>query len=317
LSNAPEPPPNALWQIRLTAPAPAVGAIEAALEAYAFSISSFEDEKGGERTPLPLRFWHVTALMDTEPAVDEIALRLAETAGRAGIPVPDITVEPLPPLDWLAENRRHFPPQRLGRFFVIDPTEAGSAPAGAWVVRLAAGPAFGSGTHATTRGCLAAIAAIAKRRGRAGLVRVLDIGTGSGILAIAAARAGGRRLLASDVDPWAVRTARENARRNLVARRVRVIQAAGVAPRLARGGPYDLVLANILAAPLRKMMPELARILAPGGRLVLSGLLADQEAGVRDAARAHGLRLEARIPKAEWPTLIVRKASVRRPLSRT
>lgn len=307
MSNAPEPPPNALWQVRLTAPAPAVGALEAALEAYAFSISSFEDEKAGERTPLAQRLWHVAALMDAEPAVDEIALRVAEAAGRAGIPVPDITVEPLPPLDWLAENRRHFPPQRLGRFFVVDPAETAPVPAGAWVVRLAAGPAFGSGTHATTQGCLAAIAVIAKRRGRAGLVRVLDLGTGSGILAIAAARAGARRLMASDVDPWAVRTARENARRNRVACRVRVIRTTGVAPRLARGGPYDLVLANILAAPLRKMMPELARILAPGGRLVLSGLLADQEAGVRGAARSHGLRLERRVPKAEWPTLIVRK----------
>lgn len=288
-------------------PAPAVAAMEAVLELYAFSLSSFEDEKAGERTPPSERLWHVTALMNTEPAVDDLALRLAEAAGRAGIAVPDITVEPLPPLDWLAENRRRFPPQRLGRFFVVDPAEAAPAPGGAWVIRLAAGPAFGSGTHATTQGCLAAIVGIAKRRGRTGLARVLDLGTGSGILAIAAAKAGARRLTASDFDPWAVRTARENARRNGIASRARIVRATGVAPGLAKQGPYDLVLANILATPLHKMMPALARLLAPGGRLVLSGLLADQEAGVRTAARAHGLRLERRIRKAEWPTLIVRK----------
>jgi ribosomal protein L11 methyltransferase len=308
LSNAPETPVQSFWQIRLIAPAVSVAAIEAVLDSYAFSIASFEDEKTGERTPPSERLWHVTALLAAEPGVDDVAMRLAEAAGRSGVAMPDITVEPLPPLDWLAENRRHFPPLKLGRFLVVDPAEALSSLHGAWTIRLAAGPAFGSGTHATTQGCLAAVARIARYRGRAGLRRVLDVGTGSGILAIAALRAGARSIVASDMDPWAVRTATENARRNGAARRIRVLCAIGVAPRLVRRGPYDLVLANILATPLRKMMPRLARLLAPCGRLVLSGLLADQEAGVRSAARARGLRLERRILKGEWPTLIVRKA---------
>jgi len=298
----------ALWQIRLTAPAPAVPALEAALEAYAFSISAFEDATASERTPPMSRVWTVTALAASEPPLSEIAMCLAAVAGRTGISVPDITIEPLPPLDWLAENRRHFPPQRLGRFFVVDPAESVAAPPGAWIIRLAAGPAFGSGTHATTQGCLTAIAGLAARRGRSGFRRVLDLGTGSGILAIAAGRAGARHITATDLDPWAVRTATENARRNGIFARTKLMRAIGPTATVSARGPYDLVLANILAAPLRRMMPRLAALLAPRGRLVLSGLLFDQEAGVRAAARAQGLALEARIRKGEWPTLVVRKA---------
>ena len=309
MSNAPDPaqPAPTLWQIRLIAPAPAVPALEATLEAYAVSVSAFE-EPGSEKIPPTDRSWRVVALAHGEPPLAEVTMRLTEASGRCGIAVPDITIEPLPARDWLAENRRRFPPQRIGRFFVIDPAETAAAPPGAWSIRLAAGPAFGSGTHATTQGCLAAIARLAARRGRAGFRRVLDIGTGSGILAIAAGRAGAKRITATDLDPWAVRTAAENARRNGVADRITLMRATGPAPRVARGGPYDLVLANILAAPLRRMMPRLARLLAPRGRLVLSGLLFDQEAGVRAAARAQGLAFEGRIRKGEWPTLIVRKA---------
>lgn len=300
-------PPAAVWQIRLIVPAPVVPAIEAVLESYSFSISSFEDEPTSEKTDPQSRWWHVTALSVGEPPLAEVVLRLTEAAGRCGIEAPDITVEPLPALDWLAENRRHFAPQRLGRFFVVDPTEAVAPLPGAWTIRLAAGPAFGSGTHATTRGCLAAIARLSARRGRAGFRRVLDLGTGSGILAIAAARAGARHVIASDFDPWAVRTAAENARRNGVSNRMRTLRANGPASRLSVYGPYDLVLANILAEPLRRMMPRLAPLLARRGRLVLSGLLFDQEMGVRAAARAQGLVLESRIQKGEWPTLIVWK----------
>ena len=308
MSNAPENVPlAAVWQIRLIVPAPVVPAIEAVLEDYTYSISSFEDEQASEKTKLATRLWCVTGLSLIEPPLSEVALRLTEAAGRAGIQAPDINIEPLPPLDWLAENRRHFAPQRLGRFFVIDPTEAVVPPPGAWTIRLAAGPAFGSGTHATTRGCLAAIARLSVQRGPAGFRRVLDLGTGSGILAIAAARAGARHIIAADMDPWAVRTAAENADRNGVAQRVRALRAVGPVPRLLEYGPYDLVLANILAEPLRRMMPRLAPLLAPRGRLVLSGLLFDQEMGVRAAARRNGLQLESRIQKGEWPTLIMRR----------
>jgi ribosomal protein L11 methyltransferase len=305
LSNAPEA--IALWQIQLTVPAPVVAAIEAALEPYAFSVSSFENE-GSEKIPTAARLWRIKALATEEPPLSTIAVVLMEVSGRAGILVPDIVIEPLPQLDWLAENRRYFPPQRLGRFFVIDPTDQIATPPGGWAIRLAAGPAFGSGTHPTTQGCLAAIERIQNQRGRKGFRRVLDLGTGSGILAIAAARAGARRIAAADIDPWSVRTTAENARRNGVIARMRLLRGTVPSSLLAARGPYDLLLANILAAPLRKMMPHLAALLASRGRLVLSGLLFDQEVGVRAAARSQGLVLEGRIRNGEWPTLIVRKS---------
>lgn len=295
-----------MWQIQLTVPGPAVSAIETALECYAFSISSFENE-GSEKVPPASRLWRINALADAEPPLSELVMRLTEVAGRAGIVVPDITIEPLPPLDWLAENRKHFPPQRLGRFFIVDPAADIVPEPNAWTIRLAAGLAFGSGSHATTQGCLAAIARIEAGRGRRGLRRVLDLGTGSGILAIAACRAGAQSVVAADIDPAAVRTAAENVRRNGVAGRVRALRGSVRSPLIAAGGPYDLLLANILAMPLRKMMPDLAPLLAPRGRLVLSGLLFDQEAGVCTAAREQGLRFEGRIRKGEWPTLIVRR----------
>jgi ribosomal protein L11 methyltransferase len=310
LSNAPNSDASAattLWQIRVTAPAFAVAALAATLEPYAVSVSSFEIPVS-EKTPPAERWWSISAVASDEPPLAEVAMRVTEAAGRCGVAVPDLVVEPLQGRDWLAENRRHFPPQRLGRFFVVDPVESVTPPAGAWTIRLAAGPAFGSGTHATTQGCLAAIARIAAVRGRAGFRRVLDIGTGSGILAIGAGRAGARRIVATDVDPHAVRTAAENVRRNGVASRTALMRAAGPSPAVAARGPYDLILANILAAPLQRMMPRFARMLAPRGRLVLAGLLFDQEAGVRAAARAQGLVLARRLRRGEWPTLIVRKA---------
>jgi ribosomal protein L11 methyltransferase len=311
LSNAPEtePPPvlPAHWQIRLVVPAPAVAAIEEALEAYAFSIASFEDPGASEHTPPAQRPWTVTALAADRPPLSTLTVRLTEVSGRLGIDVPDIAIEPLAPRDWLAENRRYFRPQHIGRFFVADPADAASAPSGAWTIRLAAGPAFGSGTHPTTRGCLTAIARIRAQHGRRALRRVLDLGTGSGILAIAAARAGASRIIASDFDPWAVRTARENAIRNGVGECIDALRAVGPAHAISARGPYDLILANILAAPLRRMMPRMARLLARGGRLVLSGLLDSQETGVRAAARDQRLVLERRIINGEWPTLIVRR----------
>jgi ribosomal protein L11 methyltransferase len=310
LSNAPEIAPEspANWQIRVVVPGPVVPAIEDALEAFAVSIASFEDPNASERIPTVDRRWTVTALATRQPPLSTITLRLAEVSGRLGIDVPDIAIEPLPPLDWLAENRRYFRPQKIGRFFVADPSDAAAAPSGAWTIRLAAGPAFGSGTHPTTRGCLAAIAWLRAQRGGLGLDRVLDLGTGSGILAIAAARAGARDIVASDFDPWAVSTARDNARRNGVAARIDALRATGPAHAVTARGPYDLVLANILAAPLRRMMPRLAKLLARGGgRLVLSGLLETQESGVRAAARGQRLVFERRIVVGEWPTLIVRR----------
>jgi ribosomal protein L11 methyltransferase len=157
-----------------------------------------------------------------------------------------------------------------------------------------------AGEHPSTRGCLIAFGLLARRRR---FRRPRDIGTGSGILAIAAAKMLRRNVLASDLDPGSVRVARHHARRNGVADHVRVVAAAGA----GRGRGHDLVFANILARPLALMARDLTRAAAPGGRVILSGLLRRQEAGVLAAYRAQLLSLESRIVIDGWSTLVLRK----------
>ncbi|MGH6979877.1 MAG: 50S ribosomal protein L11 methyltransferase, partial [Stellaceae bacterium] len=161
--------------------------------------------------------------------------------------------------------------------------------------------AFGTGEHATTRGCLLATDHV-KRPPR----RILDMGCGTGILAIAAAKLWHRDVLATDIDPESVRVTRVNAKVNGVANAVRAEISPGYRHReIARRAPFNLVLANILARPLMDMAPDLARVLAPGGMAVLSGLLARQEAAVLAAHRAQGLYLVTRIALEGWHTLVV------------
>jgi ribosomal protein L11 methyltransferase len=171
------------------------------------------------------------------------------------------------------------------------------------VLRLDAGLAFGSGEHASTRGCLMALERVAARRRPR---RVLDLGTGSGILAIAAAKRLRVPVLATDLEPWSVRVAADNARLNGVAPLVRAVLADGWRNRVVRArAPYDLVFANILARPLCAMAGDLAAHLAPGGTAILAGLLGAQARMVLAAHRRAGLRLAARLDVAAWTTLVL------------
>lgn len=218
-----------------------------------------------------------------------------------------VTVERVPPRDWVSENQAGFPPIRTGRFFVHGSHFRGAVPAAAVPILIDAATAFGTGEHATTRGCLLAMERVARPPRR-----ILDIGCGTGILAIAAAKFWHRPVLAFDIDSEAVRVTRVNARRNQVGRAVRADIARGYRHRtIARHAPFDLVFANILARPLIGMAPDLARVLAPGGVGLLSGLLARQEAMVLAAQRMQGLYLVGRIALEGWHTLIVAKRAQR------
>ena len=172
------------------------------------------------------------------------------------------------------------------------------------VLRLDAGLAFGSGEHASTRGCLLALERIAHRRPPR---RILDLGTGSGILALAAAKLLRRPVLATDIEPWSVRVAAENARLNRAHRLVSTRLADGWRHRTVRAGRYDLVLANILARPLCAMARDLAAHLAPGGTAILAGLLATQARTVLAAHRRQALVLDARHDVGPWTTLVIRR----------
>jgi ribosomal protein L11 methyltransferase len=283
-----------VWRIALVvADAAGADAAAAALGTICDAVSAFEQAPSGD--------WLVEgfAVSMPERALVETTLALAWLGRGTAPPAPSI--ERVPPRDWLAENRASFPPLLAGRYFVHGSHYRGALPPGRIALVVDAATAFGSGEHASTRGCLLALDALAKRRRRP---RVLDMGTGSGILAIAAARTWHRPVVARDVDAEAVRVAARNAAVNGVAAALDIARADGYRGlRRARG--FDLILANILARPLALMAPALARALAPGAIAVLSGLLARQERAVLAAHGLQGLHLHRRIAVEGWHTLVL------------
>jgi ribosomal protein L11 methyltransferase len=202
---------------------------------------------------------------------------------------------------WQRASRRGLRPVRFGRLVVAPTRVRVPARAGRIVIRIDPGLAFGSGAHASTR--LALRALLRRRDAFARGGSVLDIGTGSGILAIAAARLGARRVLARDIDPAAVAVARENARANGVARTVRVARGAG-AGRGARGGRHRLILANLTAEAVAALAPEIARALDPQGAFIGSGITRERMPEVRAAAAAAGLEAVDVLRSGEWRAVV-------------
>ena len=203
--------------------------------------------------------------------------------------------------NWVDQSLQQFTPVRAGRFFVHGSHHAPSQAPGAIAIRIDAGLAFGTGHHATTAGCLLALDNLLKRETPR---RMLDLGCGTGVLAIAAARAIRRTVIASDIDPVAVATAKDNAGLNGVTGLVRPVIAAGFDhPALSRGEPFDLIMANILANPLMAMANDLGGRLSAGGHAILSGILAVQAPRVEARYRAAGLRLAARQIDGDWAVL--------------
>lgn len=286
-----------LWVVAIEVPR-AAGEIFA--DAFSELSETFTCFEAGKATR-----WRFEAILDREPDRAALEARFALLTSAAGIECESLTVERLPEKDWLAENRTQFPPVEVGRFFVYGSYFQSRIPPGRFPVMLDVGMAFGSGTHGSTRGCLLALDGLSRRRR---FRHPLDLGTGSGILAITMAQCWRVAVAAVDVDPVAVRVARGNAARNSVARLVRPV--VGGKPHdatLRRAGAYDLIVANILARPLEKLAPTLARALARKGMLVLSGILASQAAGVVAAYRAQGICLKCRIRLGDWTTLVLRK----------
>ena len=274
--------------------AEAADAVLAVLDDAAEAVAAFESAAGE---------WRLDAYSQTPALTAELAARTALAAAAAGGELLGIHEQKLPERDWLGENQLAFPPLRIGRFFVYGSHYQGGAPPAAIGIVLDAATAFGTGEHPSTRGCLAALEMLARRRP---VRRPLDIGTGTGILAIAAAKLLHRPLPARDIDPGSVTVARRNAARNRVAGLVRPGRADGYRDPRLRRGHYDLIFANILARPLALMATDLARHLAPDGRAVLSGLLRRQEPIVLAPHRGLGLALERRIVIDGWSTLILR-----------
>jgi ribosomal protein L11 methyltransferase len=258
------------------------------LEGTTYSIIE-EDEARG--------IWRIDAFPTSDAEAAGLTAHLARWAGLK------TTREPLADADWLAMALSGLPPVRAGRFFVFGAHDLGRAPTNTVALRIEAGAAFGTGHHGTTVGCLLAFDRLLKSRR---LTRVLDVGTGTGVLAIAAATTGAAVIVGTDIDPVSVRIARENARIN-GARGV-VVRANGLgAPAVRGAGPYDLVFANILASPLVRLSHDIAGAVRPGGTAILSGLLRSQARTVLAAYLSKGFALDRRIGRDAWATLVLRR----------
>lgn len=253
--------------------------------------------------------WRMDAYFEVEPSQADIDLLLAlAPSARDAAP----KAEKIEDQDWVTLSQAGLEPIRAGRFFVHTPAHRDQVPPGAVAFEIDAGRAFGTGQHETTTGCLIALDRL--RAAGTAVSNLADIGTGTGLLAFAAMRLWpAARAIASDIDPVAIAVAAENAAVNRIpigrARgQLELAVAAGMDhPRLEDRAPYDLLIANILAGPLIDLAPSLAGALAPGGRLILAGLLDHQAGAVAAAYRRQGMMASSRIVRGDWPTLIMRK----------
>jgi ribosomal protein L11 methyltransferase len=324
--------------LTMNAPQSDLAALADAVEPYAESFGMGEIDEHRD-------IWVLQAVLPEGCDLPAIRAAFELVAAANNVPLPAIDVQPLQDTDWLSRVARDFPPLHVGRIFLHGSHIAPKPGQGAIRLRIDAGAAFGSGEHQTTQGCLLALQDLRKRWPRSSPLpggeaaghrpagegiksispltptlsprergqsrnsfRILDMGCGSGILALAAAKLWKGDIVAVDIDEEAVRVTRANARINGEA--ARIVAGAGNgyrAPILARARPFDLIVSNILARPLRRMAPALARALKPGGHAVLSGLLNWQAAAVLAAHRGQGLRLVARYPVGEWQTLVLAK----------
>lgn len=245
--------------------------------------------------------WRLDALFTERPDADAIALVLSLVPSCDGG-----HVEPLPAADWVTMSQSGLAPVRAGRFFVHTDAHRGAVPEGAVAFEIAAGLAFGTGHHETTAGCLEMLEALSGER----FADIADIGTGTGLLAFAARAVWPEaRVLASDVDPVAIEVSAANARINRVplgegAGEVALVVADGMDDAAIAGrAPYDLLIANILAAPLVSLAPAIAAALASRGSLVLAGLLCDQADAVEAAYRNAGVEPRRRLVRGDWAIL--------------
>jgi ribosomal protein L11 methyltransferase len=240
-----------------------------------------------------------------EPPRRDALLALIERASGSA-PLGQLRIEDLADEDWVTLSQGKRGAVQAGRFLVHGSHDWGNVPRRLAAIEIDAGQAFGTAHHASTRGCLIALDDALKRFCPRS---VLDLGTGTGLLAIAAAKALKARVLASDNDPLAVATARDNARKNAVAPSVRVVEATGFAhPKLRQAAP-DLVLANLLERALHELAPTLARRIGARGRAILSGLTTAQARSIEARYAAHGFILEKRIILEGWTTLVIIRRS--------
>lgn len=260
----------------------------------ALTASAFEDQATGE--------WVFEATCEAAPDLVAFAdLARKALGGDVGFSVETID----PGVNWVAKSLEGLRPVVAGGFYIHGSHDPAPTAAGVIPIRIDAAEAFGTGHHETTAGCLEAIDRLARRYW---FRRPLDVGAGTGVLAIAIARRLHVRVLATDIDPIAVRTTAQNAQDNGVGRQIGAIVADGMNhPQISRGAPYDLIVANILAGPLVALAPAIGRAAARGAAIVLSGLLAGQALRVQSAYANQRMYLSRKLIRGEWATLVLHK----------
>ncbi|TCP41705.1 50S ribosomal protein L11 methyltransferase [Rhodovulum marinum] len=286
---------TALTTLSGPARAEALGEAMERLDPAPSGVGVFEIEDGSG-------LWEVGGYFTETPDAAGLALLAAMHGAR------EFIVSELPETDWVAKVKRELAPVEAGRFFVYGSHDADRVPGGCIPLLIEASMAFGTGHHGTTQGCLRAL----DRLATAGIAprAVADIGCGTAVLAMAAARLWQVPVLASDIDPVAVEVAEANVAANGLAGRVRCLEAAGFDhPELDAAAPYDLVFANILKAPLMALAPDMAARIAPGGYAILSGLLVEQGDEVAACYGETGLIVHEREEIGDWVTLCLRKSA--------
>ncbi|MCW5722059.1 MAG: 50S ribosomal protein L11 methyltransferase [Devosia sp.] len=260
----------------------------------ALTASAHENEDTGE--------WFFEATCDSPPDLKAFVELARHVLGGSV----EFSVETLDPeINWVAESLKGLAPVIAGGFYVYGSHETGPIPEGLTPMKIDAAQAFGTGHHETTTGCLEAIEALLTHKDPQNMI---DVGTGTGVLAIALAKRLGRTVLATDIDPIAVTTTIENARDNHVPGLIDALEAIGLDhPEITRRAPYDLVVANILAGPLTELAPAMGGITQTGGAAILSGILNTQADGVIAAYEAAGFALVDHLKRKEWTTLVLEK----------
>lgn len=285
------PQPTELWKLETTCTVQQESLLEEAFADSCVAFSSLVPDAQGALT--------IEILFQQKPSDDEVRKTLA----RCGVNSP-FTVTSLGSLDWIREVARNLEPMQIGRWVVYGAAFRDQAPGKALGLQIDATSAFGTGEHPTTRGCLLKLDELLAREPDSRNWRMLDMGCGSGILAMAFAKATNGQALGVDMDEDSVAIAHENIQTNGVADRVHIVVGTGYAPAIVHErAPYDLIMANVFADPLCEMAADLAHHLKPGGHAILSGILNDQADRVVAAHSQQGLILRERTVDGEWSVL--------------
>jgi ribosomal protein L11 methyltransferase len=284
-----------MWLVSIQASQAVAFSLSEALEFFSDSVAIVEDKT--DQT-----IWHVHALTMIQPIRDKLENLVKEVACVDKDPQPTVTIEEMPDKDWVAENQKTFTPLNVGQFYIHDTHHHGFLPQDKICLQIDASTAFGTGHHGTTQGCLEALDLIHTKGTK--FKNIIDIGTGTGILAIACAKLFGLPIIATDNDAEAIQKAAENMRVNKCESQVKLIQAEGLShPDVLVHQPFDLVIANILANTLIELAPSIAQVTRHGSILILSGLLQDQIDSVLKAFHERHFQVTNTIIQDGWATL--------------